>query len=91
MEQPQTQDYSYSLVPDVYINVYGVCLMLTITPVLGFEPTGSWQHRPPLGAVLFSHALRKGHGWKHVRHVVALEAHLDLRARLNNIINGTDL
>lgn len=62
--------------------------MLTITPVLGFEPSWPWQHRPPLGTVLLPHALCKGHGGKHVRHVVALEAHLDLRARLN-INNNT--
>lgn len=60
-------------------------VLLTITPVLGFEPAWPWQHRPALGTVLLSHAGCKGHGGKHVRHVVALEAHLDLRARLIDI------
>lgn len=64
--------------------------MLTITPVLGFEPAWPGQHRPALGAVLLSHALCKRHGGEHVRHVVALEVHLDLRARLIDINNIVD-
>lgn len=56
--------------------------MLTVPPVLCFEPAQPWHHRPPLFTVLLPHARCEGHGWEHVSQVVALKAHLNLGACL---------
>lgn len=56
--------------------------MLTITPELGQEPARSRQHGPAFGAVNAALRLPEAHGRKHVRHVVAEVAQIDLGARL---------
>lgn len=56
--------------------------LLTVTPELGFEPVWSWNHSPAFGAVKPAVSLSEGHGRKHVRHIVALIAQINLCARL---------
>ncbi len=56
--------------------------MLTVTPELGFEPVWSWNHSPAFGAVKIAVSLSEGQGRKHVRHIVALIAQINLCARL---------
>lgn len=57
-------------------------LALTVAPELGLEPAWSRNHGPAFGAVSAALRLPEAHGRKHVRHVVAREAQIDLRARL---------
>lgn len=64
------------------ISVRVVCSRLTVSPELEPEPARPGLHPPALGAVQLAGVLGEGHGGEHVRHVVALVAHLDLRAGL---------
>lgn len=57
-------------------------LVLTVAPELGLEPAWSRKHGPAFGAVSAALRLPEAHGRKHVRHVVAMVAQIDLRARL---------
>lgn len=54
----------------------------TVPPELCVEPAWAGQHRPASGAVMAALRLPEDHGWKHVRHVVAMVAQVDLGARL---------
>ena len=56
--------------------------LLTVSPILRFQPAGPWDHTPSLGAVRLAVPLREGHGRKHVRHVVAVIAQFNLCTRL---------
>lgn len=57
-------------------------LKRTVPPELDFEPAWSWNHTPALGAVNLPVLLSEGHRRKHVGHVVAIEAQLNLGACL---------
>lgn len=54
----------------------------TISPELDSEPVWTWDDTPALGAVLLSVHFSERHGRKHVGHVVALKAQIDLGASL---------
>lgn len=56
--------------------------MLTVTPELGLEPVRPRNHSPALGAVNFAVPLSEAHRKKHVCHIVALIAQINLCACL---------